>query len=32
MEFIDLKEQYKQLKNDIDSNIKNVLDNGHYIM
>lgn len=32
MEFIDLKAQYKNLKNEIDEHIKNVLDNGHYIM
>lgn len=31
MEFIDLKEQYKHLKNDIDNNIKNVLTNANYI-
>lgn len=32
MEFIDLKAQYQALKDKIDSNIKNVLDNGNYIM
>lgn len=32
MEFIDLKAQYKKLKNEIDENIEKVLDEGHYIM
>ena len=32
MEFIDLKAQYNKLKNEIDENIKKVLDEGHYIM
>ena len=32
MEFIDLKSQYEKLKNEIDSNIRKVLDDGHYIM
>lgn len=32
MEFIDLKAQYKQLKNKIDERIQNVLDHGQYIM
>ena len=32
MEFIDLKEQYKRLYDDINNNIKKVLDDGHYIM
>lgn len=32
MEFIDLKSQYKNLKNEIDSNIQKVLDTGRYIM
>ena len=32
MEFIDLKAQYEKLKNEIDNNIKKVLDDGHYIM
>ena len=32
MEFIDLKEQYKKLKNEIDLGIKKVLNDGHYIM
>ena len=32
MEFIDLKAQYKELKNKIDLNIHKVLDNGNYIM
>ena len=32
MEFIDLKEQYKRLKDKIDSNIQNVLNNSNYIM
>jgi len=32
MEFIDLKEQYKRLKEDINNNITKVLDDGHYIM
>lgn len=32
MEFIDLKSQYSKLKNEIDENIKNVLDKGNYIM
>ena len=32
MEFIDLKEQYKTLKDKIDSNIQNVLNNANYIM
>lgn len=32
MEFIDLKSQYKRLKNEIDSNIQEVLNNGNYIM
>jgi len=32
MEFIDLKEQYKKLKEDINKNITKVLDDGHYIM
>ena len=32
MEFIDLKAQYNKLKNEIDQNIKKVLDEGHYIM
>lgn len=32
MEFIDLKEQYRVLKNDIDNNIKKVLNDAHYIM
>ena len=32
MEFIDLKAQYKKLKNEIDGNISKVLDDGHYIM
>lgn len=31
MEFIDLKEQYKRLKNDIDNNIKQVIDEANYI-
>lgn len=32
MEFIDLKEQYNRLKDKIDSNIQNVLNNSNYIM
>lgn len=32
MEFIDLKEQYKRLKDKIDNNIQNVLNNANYIM
>lgn len=32
MEFIDLKTQYAQLKEKIDSNIKKVLNDSHYIM
>ena len=32
MEFIDLKTQYKKLKNEIDNNIEAVLNNGNYIM
>ena len=32
MEFIDLKEQYKKLKQDINNNINKVLEDGHYIM
>lgn len=32
MEFIDLKAQYQKLKNEIDDNIRKVLDDGHYIM
>lgn len=32
MEFIDLKAQYKQLKDEIDEGIHKVLDNGNYIM
>lgn len=32
MEFIDLKEQYRILKDDIDKNISKVLNDGHYIM
>ena len=32
MEFIDLKEQYKRLKEDINKNIEKVLEDGHYIM
>ncbi len=32
MEFIDLKAQYRTLKEKIDNNIQKVLDNGHYIM
>ncbi len=32
MEFIDLKAQYQKLKNEIENNIKKVLDDGHYIM
>jgi len=32
MNFIDLKEQYKNLKTDIDNRIQNVLDHGQYIM
>ena len=32
MEFIDLKTQYEKLKNKIDENIHNVLNNGNYIM
>lgn len=32
MEFIDLKEQYKRLKKDINDNITKVLDDGNYIM
>ncbi len=32
MEFIDLKSQYKILKEKINTNIQNVLDNGQYIM
>ena len=31
MEFIDLKEQYKRLKDKIDSNINNVLNNANFI-
>lgn len=32
MEFIDLKEQYKRLKKEINDNITKVLDDGNYIM
>ena len=32
MEFIDLKEQYKVLKNEIDEGIHKVLNEGHYIL
>ncbi len=32
MEFIDLKAQYKELKDKIDANIETVLNNGNYIM
>ena len=32
MEFIDLKKQYEVLKDKIDSNIKKVLDESHYII
>ena len=32
MEFIDLKEQYRRLKIDINKNINKVLQDGHYIM
>lgn len=32
MEFIDLKEQYRVLKNEIDNNIEKVLNDSHYIM
>ena len=32
MEFIDLKAQYKELKDKIDANVHKVLDNGNYIM
>lgn len=32
MQFIDLKEQYSTLKNNIDERIANVLQHGHYIM
>lgn len=32
MEFIDLKAQYRYLKNEIDENIQNVLNHGNYIM
>lgn len=32
MEFIDLKAQYVKLKDEIDSNISKVLNDGHYIM
>jgi UDP-2-acetamido-2-deoxy-ribo-hexuluronate aminotransferase len=32
MEFIDLVEQYKRLKKDIDKNIQNVLNHGNFIM
>lgn len=32
MEFIDLKKQYEILKEEIDNNIKKVLNEGHYIM
>ena len=32
MEFIDLKEQYRRLKEDINKNIEKVLEDGHYIM
>ncbi len=32
MEFVDLKAQYKELKAEIDANIQNVLNHGHYLM
>lgn len=32
MEFIDLKEQYRRLKHDIDAGIQRVLDHGQYIL
>lgn len=32
MEFIDLKEQYRRLKNEIDNNIQKVLNDSNYIM
>lgn len=32
MQFIDLKSQYENLKEEIDSNIQNVLDSGQYMM
>ena len=32
MDFIDLKTQYKNLKEEIDSGIQNVLNHGQYIM
>lgn len=32
MEFIDLRAQYEKIGNEINSNIKKVLDDGHYIM